>query len=1222
MGISFTEISSALNELIKADRSLDFSPLPDTLKPLFGVLTINGEKVAFATLEDDLEMSYKSSLSIFRGIYAEHSGEWASYDLSLVLCTTKDVMGIDTFANSIEVDGYFCRKYVIDSRVDLLEQLRRLPFVPLSQEIIGTKTLVDAQTFLKSRGVHSSLAKHLVIPGEGPAKISSDCLQGKYGEPLLKQGIGEYFINRESRTANVVRLKDVIIQNFRAYRGEHKFDLNADLIVLFGPNGFGKTSLFDAIDYVCTGGVARFEERFGNDTEKLLKTLTHLDCTPQECMVSATIQDGDIETIIERDMSNRSRPKIDGANKTKQEALMRFVGLSERLVDLTPRNFVNLFRATHIFGQEYQSLTSQFKKESMMPADTISRMLMLQDYVEATSKAEKVLDELAKVIRDSNTGMTILTERMRVQETEAQQLASLVVVSENPEEILTTAINLASKVSNKLGRVLELPTTAPSDDIRNWRALVTSRVESLSDSLEVSRKLQLILPDLSINRKKLGEKKSDLVNSTNKLHQVEAEQSTLNTEIESAETKVERLKIETSELETQKDDLKWLLEHLDEYHNLVSNVTVAKNELSTLENEYLSLASAMNGDQLKMEVNNSAKAVDTEFINTLREELSRIKELRNSIADWIQKVTQQTEVSKLINTLTQNLTESEVALRRNRDELLSTQQIENATRRVLQTLQESRSRLELLLDEIHEHLISDTCPVCGAKYESREQLIKREELQRKNQPEDIKAALQAWNIAKENLTAAETRMANEQIRVKAIEDQLSLKKADYATLSKVIQNYIDKAISLRIPTDTLKAGPAIDAREKEFEISIELKKSELMRLQVEIDQLTSSSMALTEGKKKLDLRIAEVRLRAQELQQRINTLVNESLKRKVSLESKDVEVEKDLNIVTDTVANKHGQLITAMQEVTSRKASLLNLQSEGEQLIKKTLELYQEISGLEQNIDGTDLLIQKLQLQSEPSLEETQILTEKLKAEVTEMEALQVQLLDVERALDASATSATLARTQVEIKKTTRAIDNEKEEMKKLEVWQNYLNNLINEMNELRRLALKEYTERYGPLASTLQKRLRPVYGFGDLKLEPSGESISVKVDRQGSTYLPSNYFSESQVQIVTMGLFISAAVTQTWSSFAPILLDDPVQHFDDLNSYSFVDLVKGLLTEPGKQRQFIISTCDDQLYRLLRQKFSNGYTSVIFYEFKAIGENGPNFIKKPHLINNQNSSG
>lgn len=57
--------------------------------------------------------------------------------------------------------------------------------------------------------------------------------------------------------ARTVRLQSVEITGFRAFGGTHRFDLSADVVVVHGPNGSGKTSMLDAVLWAITGAVAR-----------------------------------------------------------------------------------------------------------------------------------------------------------------------------------------------------------------------------------------------------------------------------------------------------------------------------------------------------------------------------------------------------------------------------------------------------------------------------------------------------------------------------------------------------------------------------------------------------------------------------------------------------------------------------------------------------------------------------------------------------------------------------------------------------------------------------------------------------------------------------------------------------------------------------------------------------------------------------------------------------
>ena len=119
-------------------------------------------------------------------------------------------------------------------------------------------------------------------------------------------------------------------------------------------------------------------------------------------------------------------------------------------------------------------------------------------------------------------------------------------------------------------------------------------------------------------------------------------------------------------------------------------------------------------------------------------------------------------------------------------------------------------------------------------------------------------------------------------------------------------------------------------------------------------------------------------------------------------------------------------------------------------------------------------------------------------------------------------------------------------------------------------------------------------------------EAIGIRVHRKEQALRPTDYFSQSQVQTLILGLFLTACSSQTWSGFSSIMMDDPVTHFDDLNTYALLDLILGLQNSPEGARQFIISTCDEKMLLLARQKFRHLGNAAKFYRFSAIGAEGP----------------
>lgn len=69
------------------------------------------------------------------------------------------------------------------------------------------------------------------------------------------------------------KLLSMQVQNFRVYRGQKNFaftaenasDCPASLVMIYAPNGMGKTSICDALEWALTGKIQRL-----SDMEKLI----------------------------------------------------------------------------------------------------------------------------------------------------------------------------------------------------------------------------------------------------------------------------------------------------------------------------------------------------------------------------------------------------------------------------------------------------------------------------------------------------------------------------------------------------------------------------------------------------------------------------------------------------------------------------------------------------------------------------------------------------------------------------------------------------------------------------------------------------------------------------------------------------------------------------------------------------------------------------------------
>ena len=85
----------------------------------------------------------------------------------------------------------------------------------------------------------------------------------------------------------------------------------------------------------------------------------------------------------------------------------------------------------------------------------------------------------------------------------------------------------------------------------------------------------------------------------------------------------------------------------------------------------------------------------------------------------------------------------------------------------------------------------------------------------------------------------------------------------------------------------------------------------------------------------------------------------------------------------------------------------------------------------------------------------------------------------------------------------------------------------------------------------------------------------------------PRMFLSNAQLNLLALAIFLSMGARQRWSRLETLLLDDPVQHLDDLDAVALLDTLRAVsLGRFGRRRQIVISTCDHNLFQLIVQKF------------------------------------
>lgn len=149
-----------------------------------------------------------------------------------------------------------------------------------------------------------------------------------------------------------MNIESVRIKNFRSYRGDNFFDLSKRVTIFYGPNGYGKSSFFDAVEWCLTGLISRFDKK-KFDPQAVL----NLDAgSNTECLVairfdgktlvrSFKIVDGVVKTV---------RAEISGPNTKRISGVKQVESFLKRqdLQTSTKDPFTALVKQSHILSQD------------------------------------------------------------------------------------------------------------------------------------------------------------------------------------------------------------------------------------------------------------------------------------------------------------------------------------------------------------------------------------------------------------------------------------------------------------------------------------------------------------------------------------------------------------------------------------------------------------------------------------------------------------------------------------------------------------------------------------------------------------------------------------------------------------------------------------------------------------------------------------------------------
>lgn len=121
-------------------------------------------------------------------------------------------------------------------------------------------------------------------------------------------------------------------------------------------------------------------------------------------------------------------------------------------------------------------------------------------------------------------------------------------------------------------------------------------------------------------------------------------------------------------------------------------------------------------------------------------------------------------------------------------------------------------------------------------------------------------------------------------------------------------------------------------------------------------------------------------------------------------------------------------------------------------------------------------------------------------------------------------------------------------------------------------------------------------HGEGGLVIKPQGGETgkSLIIDIPGETQDAINQLSSGQLMVVSLAFFLALNIQTRRNGAKLLLIDDPIQDMDALNSHALIDVLRREFTGKDDGYQLIASTSSDMLMNLMKYKMHLTSDSII----------------------------
>lgn len=1035
-----------------------------------------------------------------------------------------------------------------------------------------------------------------------------------------------------------MKIKKVIIEGFRAYqsKADGTFDFStsssdcARFVSIYAPNGFGKTSFYDAVEWALTNNIERFVRDFARTENDNISKSQNQESRRQHILRNRSISE-----------SAPSRVTVIGSG-------FEDVTKDVQKARAGSRDFL-------------------FKREKPAPGmEEVAGVFLSQEAIDGFLREEKPDARYARfMLNFGDSDETYRANLIALKRELSIMLKELSAKQQRLEDILATPVNVdifqninatIQDLVNGGERIPQVSSSFDADAERELRSLITQRSHELSnyrsDAQRFLADLEAALldaPSISAAIKKrasaekalteLAQRRATLTFYMQLKENVNALTETLGLELRNTELYASRLK----KVPTFNEFLRQIGELNDLEQKALEQLRAKKAELASFEDRIVACKRLIHELDVLANAFVTLRDRSHEIYRELAISRAAINEKRLRRADCHQRSEALVTKLKLHNESLKRLEVLNIAeesfnpvdLTWISEEGVSPLTLQNAilekhrradqlveARKILEGIDFQKNRISTLISlgsELLTQSKSSECPLCRHKHPTHDALmhniltneiiagLEANAIQGKHLAQlaydeasrHVKELLGDWQRRKESATqrlrSASTQLVSNSRQLtsdlQALDREIQLEVSRTEKLSQDVMNLPADRFAERIASE-LQA--IVERRSKEesdlknCEAEAERRRESIKALDQKTEEAKSHVKQILNSDLFIELSAfcAERRIEQTELLQHLTELYREAQARIATATKKVKEAQHETVALENTNPQIKIESIAAIElEEQQYQRSCLEAETSFSVFLSKiTVHLSDYDSSW-----TTERIVEEIKIAIEDFRKKEEVTT-MLKRQYSLLGEQLEEVLPYIKSINARKELAQVLLAREEQEALNAKIDAEYREI--IERLDSRINGFF-------------YTE----LINSIYRKIDPHPDFKEVRFTcefPEGEKPRLHVwvsDEAGDSIAPNLYFSAAQVNILSLSIFLARAlhVKAHGKYVGCIFIDDPVHSMDSINVLSTIDLLRTISKK--FDRQIILSTHDRNFFELLKRKIPEHEYASKFIELETFGK-------------------